>query len=198
MIRAFLASLGFVFTVSASAAIVVDQQQLIETHVMAYFSQPDLAQSFQQSSGNIAGAGILLRSAVGTTDLVTIGVWTALPNAGGTQLASASATGTAGQWVDVFWTPVSTVVNTTYYLVFSGNTTLAIAGSTNNPYLSGQTYANEEFFSYPTFDYTFRTYSDDAWPSQVPDSGSTLAIFALSLIGLHVVRSRLAASGNRV
>ena len=49
--------------------------------------------------------------------------------------------------------------NTTYYLVFSGNSTLAIEGDTNNPYPNGQVYANPGYGSFPTFDYTFRTFS---------------------------------------
>jgi hypothetical protein len=73
-------------------------------------------------------------------------------------LAEASATGTAGTWVDVFWTPVDVTPGTTYFLVFTGNTTLGIAGETTNPYPNGMSYANPGYTPYPNYDYAFRTY----------------------------------------
>ena len=73
-------------------------------------------------------------------------------------LAQASATGTAGQWVDVFWPPVNITPATTYYLVFTGNTSLGIAGDTANPYPYGQVFAGIGYISFPNFDYAFRTY----------------------------------------
>ncbi len=140
---------------------VIDQNQPSGPIYMAGFSQGDLAQSFKQTNANISGAGILLQASVGTSDNVTIQVWDALPNGGGTMLAEASAMGTAGEWVDVFWTAVLITPATTYYLVFVGNTTLGIAGDTSNPYPDGQVYANPGFQPYPSFDYAFRTYWDD-------------------------------------
>jgi len=136
----------------------IDQDQPSGPIYMAAFSQTDLAQSFKQTNDNISGAGILLQAAIGTTDNVTIQVWDALPNAGGTMLAEASTTGTAGNWVDVFWTPVSITPGSTYYLVFSGNTTLGIAGDTANPYPDGWVFANPGFTPFTGYDYAFRTY----------------------------------------
>jgi hypothetical protein len=127
---------------------------------MAGFAQTGLAQSFQQTHENIAGAGILLQPAVGSSDNVTIQLWDALPNAGGTQLAEASATGTAGSWVDVYWTAVAITPATTYYLVFTGNATLGITGDLNNPYPHGCVYANAGYTQFPNYDYAFRTYYD--------------------------------------
>ena len=147
--------------VSASAQ-VIDQNQPSGVVYMAGFSQGDLAQSFMQTNANISGAGILLQPDIGTTDTVTISLWNLLPNqAGALMLATASATGTAGQWVDVFWGLVPIAPATTYYLVFTGNTTLGIAGDTNNPYAFGQVYANPGFQSWPIYDYAFRTYYND-------------------------------------
>ncbi len=138
----------------------VDQNQPSGPSYIAAFSQTGLAQSFQQTNANISGAGILLQAAIGSSDNVTIQLWTNLPNAGGSMLAEATATGTAGTWVDVFWTYVNITPATTYYLVFTGNTTLGIAGSTTNPYAYGQCYANSGYGSFPAFDYAFRTYYD--------------------------------------
>ena len=52
-----------------------------------------------------AGAGIFLRAGRGTSGAVTIELWNALPNQGGTLLTSAGAFGTQGSWLDVFWAP---------------------------------------------------------------------------------------------
>ena len=105
-------------------------------------------------------AGILLKAGTGTSDNVTIQLWNALPNAGGTMLAEASETGTQGQWVDVFWTAVEITPATTYYLVFTGNTTLGITGDLNNPYPYGWVFANPGYNPFTSYDYAFRTYYD--------------------------------------
>lgn len=136
----------------------IDQNQPSAAVYMAGFSQGGLAQSFQQTNANINGAGIFLQPNVGGSDNVTIQLWTNLPNAGGTMLAEASATGTAGNWVDVFWNFVVVTPATTYYLVFTGNSSLGIAGDTNNPYPYGMVYANAGYTPFANFDYTFRTY----------------------------------------
>ncbi len=136
----------------------IDQDQPSGPVYMAAFSQGDLAQSFQQTNDNISGAGILLQAGIGESDNVTISLWDALPNAGGTMLATASATGTEGQWVDVYWGHYAITPGVTYYLVFDGNTTLGIAGDTANPYPYGNVFANPGYQSFPDFDYAFRTY----------------------------------------
>jgi len=148
---------------SAFAQCDVDQNAPTNNAFMAAFSQGDLAQSFQhQNSSNICGAGIFLQPGIGGSDNVTIELWTTLPDEGGQMLASASAQGTQGQWVDVFWSAVSINSNTTLYLHFTGNQTLGISGDVTNQYPFGQVYANSGFGSFPGFDYTFRTYSDSS------------------------------------
>jgi hypothetical protein len=144
-------------------SIEIDQNQPSGPVYMAAFSQTCLAQSFQQTHANIAGAGILLQPSVGSSDLVTIQLWTGLPNAGGTMITSASATGTAGSWVDVYWSPVAITPATTYFLVFTGNSTLGISGSTSNPYPGGCVYANPGYGQFSTFDYAFRTYYETTY-----------------------------------
>lgn len=174
---------------SAAAQYVIDQNQPSGPSPMAAFSQTDLAQSFQPGVTPCSGAGILLDPGFGTTDTVTIQLWTGLPNAGGTMLAQGSALGTAGEWVDVHWMPVPVTVGQTYYLVFVGNTTLAIAGDTSNPYPYGQVYANAGYESFPSFDYAFRTWTGQA--AAVPAlGGAGLAVFALLLLaaGVAVLR----------
>lgn len=171
------------FQVSAS---IIDQNQPRVDTAMAGFEQGDLAQSFQQSSDNISGAGIYLSPpATGTQDTVTISLWDALPNSGGNILASGSAIGTAANWVDVFWNLVSVTPDTTLFLVFtSANDILAIAGHEHDPYSRGHVYANPGFEPFPVFDYTFRTYAN-AVP--IP---AAVWLFGSGLVGLIGISRR--------
>lgn len=150
---------SIVYEPVVKGANVVDQNQPNHPENMAEFFQTDLAQSFMQYHANISGAGIFLRAEAGT-DNVTIQLWDDLPNQGGVMLTEASETGVSGQWVDVFWSAVAITPATTYYLVFTGNTTLGIKGDVTNPYPNGQLYANPGFVPFPEYDYAFRTYYD--------------------------------------
>ncbi len=172
-----------------NAALIIDQNQAKNSGTMASFAQSNLAQSFKQTYDNIAGAGIFLKQWSGLTDIVTISLWDALPNQAGNLLASASGLGTQGSWFDVFWNPVSVVPHTTLYLVFtSENNVLGIAGSTSNPYKRGQVYANAGYGSFASFDYTFRTYSDDNF-SSVSEPAS-IALLGLGLAGIGFFRRK--------
>jgi MYXO-CTERM domain-containing protein len=160
----------------AMANQILDQNQPSGAFYLAGFSQGDLAQSFQsQLYSQICGAGVLLQSGVGGTDNVTISLWDALPNAGGSMLATGSAQGTEGQWVDVSWSPTNITPNATYYLVFDGNTSLGIAGD-NDVYGFGQCFANPGFGSFPQFDYAFRTWV----PVPTPGAAALLAFGGLA------------------
>lgn len=150
---------------NAPAPCSVDQDQTSDTICMANFGQPDLAQSFVPTTNRVTGAGIFLRDATPqeTVD-VTIELWDGLPNAGGTMLASATASGTEGHWVDVLYGQIPVVPGNTYYLVFTSTagSDICIAGDTTDPYPFGNVFANSGYNPFPTFDYTFRTCGEDA------------------------------------
>ncbi len=163
---------------------VIDQQQLDGSVYMAAFAQTDLAQSFQsQTAKNISGAAVLTQAGVGNGDNITITVWTGLPNAGGSPIASGTMNNVQnGQWADVHWSPVNISDNVTYYLVFtSNNNTMGLAGSLVNPYPYGQVYANPGYTPFPQYDYAFKTYTF------IPEPAS---LSMLALAGLVALRRR--------
>lgn len=137
----------------------LEVNQDVDDTCMADISQGGLAQSYTAVEDSAAGAGIKFRDPSTGLD-VTLSLYDGLPNGGGTMLASGTAQTDGTNWVDVYWDPVVTVTpGSTYYLVIDGDTTLpCVAGSINNPYAGGMTYANN-YSSFPNFDYTFRTYS---------------------------------------
>ncbi len=183
--------LFYSMAVSAYATNVIDQNQPSGPVYMTGFYQTDLAQSFRQAADNISGAGILLQSGIGISDTITISLYNALPNSGGVLLTSGSAFGTAGNWVDVFWTPFSVTPGTTMYLVFTEATypyLMGVAGDLYNPYPHGQTYANTGYESFPDFDYAFRTYAESN--NTVPEPG-TMLLFASGLLGLVGIKRRI-------
>jgi hypothetical protein len=137
----------------------IDQNQPANNACMANFTQTGLAQSFVPTTNTICGAGIFLTNNGAPSGNVTVSLWTNLPNAGGTQLQTATVIGAQNSWVDVTWPSQAVTPGNTYYLVFSGAVSAqCIAGSTSNPYPNGQVFANN-YGPFPAFDYTFRTYS---------------------------------------
>ncbi len=141
---------------------VLEVNQDVDDTCMANIGQGGLAQSYIPLEENSAGAGIKFRDPSTGLD-VTLSLWDGLPNAGGTMLATATSQTDGGEWADVYWDPVvSVTVGTTYYIVIDGDPALpCIAGSTNDPYSDGMTFAND-YSAFPNFDYTFRTYSCDS------------------------------------
>ena len=174
---------------SVAFADTIDEDAPTNNAFMASFSQSDLAQSFQQAASNVSGAGIFLQAGQGSTGAVTISLYDKLPNNGGSLLAQGSGTGTQGSWFDVLWAPISVVANTTYFLVFTGDSALGIAGDTANGYARGNVFATEGYGSFSSFDYTFRTYND---VGAVPEP-ETYALMGLGLGLVALARRRKAA-----
>jgi len=183
MLKSIPTTIVFILLASVLHAQVIDQEQNVNNACMAGFGQVDLAQSFQPSFDNVAGAGIFMSVGVGTPESMTLELWDALPNQGGTLLASGTILGNPGTWVDVFWPSVSVTANTTYYIVFSTVISMCYAGDVTDSYPRGQVYANSGFGSFPGFDYTFRTYSNDKPSLSVspPQAGGFMNIEISSL-----------------
>ncbi|MBI3134027.1 MAG: T9SS type A sorting domain-containing protein [Bacteroidetes bacterium] len=137
----------------------VDQSDLVNNTYMAAFSQTDLAQSFIPTQNTICGAAIYTHAAGATGDL-TITLYDNLPNAGGVVLATGVTPGAGSDmWVDVVWPATAVTPGITYYLVFTcSNLSMGIDGDVNNNYPGGMVYANSGYGSFPSFDYTFKTY----------------------------------------
>ncbi len=148
-----------------SFADLIDQDQPSGPDLIITFWAYNLAQSFQQTNDNISGAGLLMWPGYGTTDIITIALWDALPNDGGTELVSASAIATEGEWVDVYWDYYSVTPGTTYYLVFSATIHdedyMAVAGDVNDPYPYGNIFVGPDWGAFPEFDFAFRTYYNE-------------------------------------
>lgn len=139
---------------------VLDINQDQTNTCMAFFNQSGLAQAFTATSATICGAGLSFESSAFGT--LVINLWTALPNAGGTLLATGSAMVENSSIGNVYWNSVPLNVGTVYYLEFTTSSpeiTTCVAGSTVNPYPGGALYANSGFQEFPGFDYTFRTFT---------------------------------------
>jgi len=175
-----LVSFALAFTGTVHAAVVIDQDNNQSSDgIMSSFLNGSQLQSFQQSANNIVGAGILLEGTTGS-ESITINLYNLLPRPenGATLLATGSAVGAGGSWVDVYWGEVSITPDTTYYLEFSGSK-LATAADMDNQYSRG-IYFYSNLTGYPTQDLIFRTYANNA---SVPEPGT----YAMFLAGIGII-----------
>jgi hypothetical protein len=171
----------------AAAAPTIDQLQGNVTQTVANFGQVDLAQSFQQSNSNIAGAGLYIDFGGLNSAVATISVWDMLPNQpGATMLASGSAALASSGFFDVFWTPVPITPGVTHFLAFAAPGSLDdLKGKLNDAsaYPLGQAYANAGYVSFPNHDFAFRTYYEP-----VPEP-ATWAILVTGLFAVSMGRT---------
>ncbi|MEP3244546.1 MAG: hypothetical protein ABJN40_15520 [Sneathiella sp.] len=171
----------------SKAATVIDIEQSDFTHTISDNTGSTLAQSFQASANNIAGAGVFVGAGTGT---ISISLFDALPSQGGAQLATGTASLSFG-WVDAFWSPVQLTPSIDYFLVFEGQSEFLLRGQANDPYQGGRAFGDAAVF--PDFDYAFRTYTETnlnavPLPAALPLYGAGIAV--LWLLGWR--RKRLA------
>ena len=186
----------------AAATNVIDINQPDRNIYLADFPHiAGLGQTFHQVANNISGAGLFLIPGVGAgTGNITISVWDNNPDfLGSTMLGRGTATSSAGQWVDVFWTPAATLAHHRYYLSFeSDNATLGYAGLRAGGdfgyYWGAATWgANRDELGF--YDVTFRTYTTGAIvaePSAAPEPLS----WAMMITGLGMVGATLRRRGT--
>ena len=140
------------------SAQVIDANQTGTTLYMAQFAQGDLAQSFVPTMPTCSGGGIFT-SPYGTGGTFTCELWTGLPNAGGTMLATGSASASPSSYTDAMWPAVPVTIGTTYYMVYyCSDSSMGIMGD-YDLYPGGNVFANPGFGAWPQYDYTFRTWS---------------------------------------
>jgi len=146
------------FGATSLSAQVIDANQTGSALYMASFSQGDLAQSFTPTMATCSGGGIFT-SPYGTGGTFTCELWTGLPNAGGTMLATGSANASPSSYTDAMWPAVPVTVGTTYYMVYyCTDPGMGIMGD-YDLYLGGNVFANSGFGAWPQYDYTFRTWA---------------------------------------
>jgi hypothetical protein len=186
--KLFFPAFALAFTGTVSAAVVIDQDNTqLSEGIMSSFLNGSQVQSFQQSASNIAGAGILLEGS--GSDSITINLYDLLPlpESGATLLATGSAVGVGGSWVDVYWGEVSISPDTTYYLEFSGSD-LATTADLQNRYSRG-IYYSSSLSGFPAYDLIFRTYAND---TVVPEPGTYVMFLAgMGMIGAITRRRNL-------
>jgi hypothetical protein len=147
------------FVTSPSTPVLDINQSVINT-CMANFAQTGLAQSFTATSATICGAGISFQEAA--NGMLVINLWTSLPNAGGTMIATGSAMIENSTIGNVYWNSVPLTIGSVYYLELTTTSpaiTACVSGTTVDAYAGGNVFANGGFSAFFTYDYAFRTFT---------------------------------------
>jgi hypothetical protein len=159
-----------VVALPASATTVVDQSQTVGRYAFAYLNGTTItSQSFKAGYGNTVGAGVFLSTYTSGTAAVTLKILSGLPSSGAQVIASGTATGTSGNWVDVSWAQAALVVGQTYWLSATANNPMVVAYGPSDAYTGGDAYIGSN--AYRGVDLTFRTYANDA-VAAVPEAGT--------------------------
>ncbi len=173
----------------ASAATVVDQSQVNMLSPFSYLNQNVVtSQSFVAGYNNTVGAGVFLSQYSRGASNVTLNILSANPASGGQVIATGTATGTGGNWVDVSWAQAALVVGRTYWLSATADGPAIIAATASNAYARGTAYSGSQ--SYSNYDLTFRTFSNNAaLAAAVPEAGTWgMMIAGFGMMGFSLRR----------
>jgi hypothetical protein len=184
----------------ASAAIVVDQSQWNVVGGFSYLTTRAIpSQSFTAGYDNSVGAGIFLTgTSSAVTGEVTITLYDGFPPPHprivgtppfpvGKEIASGTAIGTRGSWVDVSWARTVLTIGKSYWLGVKSADRLSVAYGNSNGrdnYDGGTLYSGVTASTLG--DMTFRTFADDT-VAAVPEP----ATWAMMLAGFGLVGASL-------
>lgn len=158
-----------IFSISANAAIVIDQSQLL---INATGNIHSYQQSFQPSYNNITGAGVDLESYMWEDPHGTVDLW--IKDYTGSAIAYGQGSRDGFGWIDVsFGDAIPVTPETTYYLVAQTSSNISLGWRNSDVYARGALWI--DFDGWTPWDLTFKTYADDQYtPSPVPEPTSLI------------------------
>lgn len=184
-----LAAVTIAAATPATAATVIDQGQATSVGGFAFLNQSTISsQSFKAGYNNSVGAGVFLASGYGSTGRVTVSILTAVPGSSAQIVATGTANGTAGSWVDVSWAQTALVVGQTYWLSATSNSSLVVGFNQGNSYANGDAFYGTFSYAQYGYDLTFRTYANNA-VAAVPEPATWgLMIAGFGMVGFGLRR----------
>lgn len=205
--KAICASVLSVLVSAPSFAQAIDQQQTASSD--GRYVNYNTGESFTATMNQSLGAGVLVNTwyNLDYTTVMTVKLFGGgLPNNGGTELASATATqfiaGFQTSWVDAFWSaPVNITPGQVYYLSFLDSHDDANAWKAEFRYQATDVYAGGEvlyasnttpgapYSSYSGYDLAFREYGASTAVTATPEPAS-LVLLGTGLVGVLAVRRR--------
>ncbi|HEX9173072.1 MAG TPA: PEP-CTERM sorting domain-containing protein, partial [Telluria sp.] len=191
-----LACFAAAFQLSASAAVIVDQEQPSRLGGFCYLNDSyQCGQSFRQDHANISGAGFYVDPSYGdgSSGTVTLSIFSAYNSGSPTGLIASGSAANVNRnsgWMDVFFNPAAVTVGNQYYLIIQSSNSI-VASYGNASYADGNAVYIGTETGFRAYDLTFRTYYENNL-TQVPEPGS-VALLGLGIAGLAFARRKKTA-----